>query len=52
MSQTLSAHSTDHGRLFHAMVGADSTRSWAVWSLTDGGYGVRGFGLRQGRGGQ
>ena len=29
------------------MVGTDSTRSWAVWSLTDGGYGVRGFGLRQ-----
>ena len=46
------AHSSDRGRPFHAMVGADSTRSWAVWSLTDGGYRVRGFGLRQGRGGQ
>ncbi len=38
----LFAHSTDHGRLFQAMVGAGSTRSWAVRKLTDGDYGFRG----------
>ena len=36
------AHSTDRGRLFHGMVGAGSTPSWAVRKLTDGGYGFRG----------
>src|SRR3989344_2891403 len=35
----IAAHFADRGRAVRAMVGADFTRSWAVWSLTDGGYG-------------